>query len=140
MVFYVVMAGIILIYDLRLIIDYQLVVIVFLTTAALGLGVGVMNCYLFTRFPVWKSFWNILNRPLFILSCVLFLFEDVPVELREYLWWNPVTHVIGLMRGAFYATYDAQFASLTYVWMISTVCLMLGLILLSLYYRDLMEQ
>jgi len=139
-IFYIIVLGVIHIYDLRLIIDYELAALVFLSTSALAIGIGTVNCYLFTRFPIWNSFWTILTRPLFILSCVLFLFEDVPVELRDYLWWNPLVHITGLMRKAFYATYDAQFASLLYVWLVAIGSLTLGLGLLSLYYRDLIER
>jgi capsular polysaccharide transport system permease protein len=31
--------------------------------AALGAGVGVMNCFLSTRFVLYRTFWNILTRP-----------------------------------------------------------------------------
>jgi len=139
-IFYIMMLGIILVYDLRLIIDYELAIGVFLSASALAMGIGTVNCYLFTRFPIWRSFWGIVTRPLFILSCVLFLFEDVPIELRGYLWWNPLVHLVGLMRKAFYTTYDAQFASLIYVWLVAVGSLTLGLALLSLYYRDLIER
>ena len=56
---------------------------------ALRLGVGAMNCVLFGFFPTWKNIWAVLTRPMFILSGVLFIFEDAPPAFQTVLWWNP---------------------------------------------------
>ncbi len=50
--------------------------------AALAAGVGAINCYLFTAFPAWERMWAIATRPLFIISGVVFLFEDVPDQYQ----------------------------------------------------------
>ncbi|WP_298258109.1 ABC transporter permease [uncultured Litoreibacter sp.] len=140
MVFYVVIVGIHWVFDFSSIIDYKLIFLAFIVASFFAMGVGVVNCFLFTMFPVWQSIWGILMRPMFIVSGVFFLFEDVPTELRDYLWFNPLIHITGLMRAAFYPTYDASYVSLTFLFLTSAVLLSLGLVLLRRFYRDLIER
>lgn len=140
MVFYVVIVGIHLIFDVSSIIDYRRVFLTFIATSFFAMSVGIMNCFLFTKFPIWQSLWGVLMRPMFIISGVFFLFEDVPTELRDYLWYNPIIHITGMMRAAFYPTYDANYVSLTFLFLTSALLMSPGLILLRRFYRDLIER
>lgn len=97
----------------------------------LALGIGFLNAFLFLAFPAWERVWTIVTRPLFIISGVFFLFEDVPAELREALWFNPLFHVTGQMRDAFYPTYDAAYVSPVFAFSVGLSSLFLGLMLLS---------
>lgn len=105
--------------------------------AAIGVAVGTMNCFLIASFPIWGNIWSVLTRPLMILSCVIHLFDSTPQPWRDYMWYNPLIHVVGTMRSAFYIGYDAQYASPTYVFGVSLVIGLLGLLFLSRYYRTL---
>lgn len=98
---------------------------------ALAFGVGVLNAFLFVTFPAWERVWQIVTRPLFIISGVFFLFEDVPDDIRDFLWFNPLFHVAGEMRRAFFATYDATYASPAFVFAVATGISVLGLLLLA---------
>ncbi|SHF70420.1 capsular polysaccharide transport system permease protein [Litoreibacter ascidiaceicola] len=140
MVFYLVIFGIHQIYDVRLIVDFPTVILALLSAAIFGLAVGTINCFLFTRFVVLRTVWSILMRPMFIISGVFFLYEDVPVELQTYLWYNPILHLTGMMRDGFYATYDATYVSVVYLYLLAGSLLSLGLLLLRRYYRDLLER
>jgi capsular polysaccharide transport system permease protein len=106
---------------------------------AIGLGVGVLNCYLMTAFPVWERAWQILTRPLFLISGVLYIYEDMPRFAQEILWWNPLLHVTGIARTGIYSTYQAQYASVLFVLIVAAVTLVLGMLLLYRFNRDLME-
>lgn len=105
----------------------------------LAIGIGVLNCFLFTAFPWWQFGWAILTRPLFIISCVLFIYDDIPQPYQDYLWYNPLIHVIGQMRVAFYPSYIGNYVSPTYVFGIGLVLMMIGLGLLVRYHRDLLN-
>ncbi|MFN0115649.1 MAG: ABC transporter permease [Paracoccaceae bacterium] len=87
--------------------------------SALGLGVGTANAVLIAFWPTWRPVWTVLNRPLFLVSGVLFPFAAVPAELRPYVWVNPVSHVIALMRAAFYGPDEATGASAGYVLLVA---------------------
>lgn len=130
MVAYIVLAGILVIFDTRAVLDLPSIALSLGLTALLALGVGALNCYLLTRFPIWQQFWSILMRPLFFLSCVFIVFDDMPRFAREILWYNPIVHLVGLMRRGFYPTYDAPYVSEVYVLAVSGLCLLMGLILL----------
>lgn len=105
--------------------------------AILGFAIGVLNCYLMAAFPIWERAWQIATRPLFLISGVLFIFEDLPLFAREILWWNPLFHVTGIARAGLYSTYQASYASPVYVLAVAAVALPLGLLLLWRHGRAL---
>lgn len=98
--------------------------------AALALGVGTLNCFLIMRFPVWERLWHIATRPLFIVSGIFFLLEDLPRDLREIAWFNPLIHITSEMRRGVYASYDAAFVSAGFVYAAALAAFALGLMLL----------
>lgn len=104
---------------------------------AFGAAVGAMNCFLNAAFPWWVQVWAILNRPLFLVSCVIFIFDAIPQPFRDYLWWNPLVHIIGQMRKSFYPSYAGDYVSAAYVLGVSLFLYALGLALLIRYHRDL---
>ncbi|WP_376878349.1 ABC transporter permease [Albirhodobacter sp. R86504] len=106
----------------------------------LALGVGTLNCYLFHAFPLWQKVWGILNRPLFIMSCVFFVFDSISKAFQEWLWYNPLVHVIGQMRHGFYSSYHADYVDVIYVFALSLVLFTTGLALLLRYHRDLLSE
>ena len=102
-----------------------------LSLAILCAGVGVLNTYLFLAYPAWERVWQVMTRPLFIISGVFFLFEDLPHEVRDFLWFNPLIHVVGELRRGFYPTYPGSYVSLEYVLGIGLATGLLGLLLLQ---------
>jgi len=108
-------------------------------SGALGFGVGTCNCFLLTRFPIWQRAWSILNRPLFLVSAIFFVFETLPERFRDVLWWNPIVHVVGEFRRAFYESYQADYVSPAYVFGLSLALTAFGMIFLRRYHRELIE-
>lgn len=139
LVFIIVIGGIILVYDLQVILDVPSLALGFGLALLLALGVGTLNCFLLSSFPIWERLWAVITRPLFIVSGVFFILESVPQPFQDLLWWNPLVHVIGLIRKGVYSTYDASYASPTYVISVSAVCFGMGLITLRRYNRDIIN-
>ena len=108
--------------------------------AVLGLGIGTLNCVLFGFFPTWKNVWSVLNRPLFIISGIFFTFEMVPPAFQAVLWWNPIVHIIGVMRAGFYGTYDPHYVSYPYVLGIGLTTFVVGAYLLRRHATALIER
>jgi len=106
----------------------------------LGFGVGAVNCFLVTRFPVWQRIWSILNRPMFLLSCIVFTFESTPQPYRDWLWYNPIVHIVGVMRTGLYPGYDASYVSLVYVCFFSLICAVVGFFLIWRFKNDLLNR
>lgn len=139
-VFVVLVVAIILYYGLRLTPDPEAVMLSLTMAAALGLGIGTLNSVLFLASPTYESLFSILNRPLFLMSGVMFLINDLPEYMFKYLKWNPIAQVVGEMRHAFYPGYDASYVVPAYVFMISAVSFMLGLIGLQRYVFDALDR
>lgn len=130
LVFYIVMAGIIMFYDTRAMLDIAKVAEAIALAALFGLSLGTLNAFLFMRFHLWHVAWALISRPLFMISGVFFIFNSLPPGLRDYLWFNPYIHIVGIMRSGFYPTYDATYASPLYVILVSLALGVSGLLLL----------
>ncbi|MCB1361312.1 MAG: ABC transporter permease [Rhodobacter sp.] len=135
-----ILVGIVVVQGVTLIMDWNAVILSMALSAFLGLGVGTLNCFLTERIEIWSRIWQILNAPLMILSGVLMLPESLPTDIQYWLYYNPLIHLTGLMRQGFYSTYQPQYVSITYVLLWSMIPLMLGLILLRRYHRELINR
>lgn len=136
----IILSGIMIYDDIRTLLDWGKIGIAVSLTALLGLGLGCLNCFLFTRFPVWQTIWNILTRPLFLVSGVIIVYEDMPEIARQILWFNPVLHLTGIMRDGFYSIYSPNYVSYAYVGFWILVPMVLGLLLLRQFNRDLLNK
>ena len=106
----------------------------------LGLGVGLVNITLFALSKGWEVAYGVLSRPILFVSCVFYTFESLPLFAREILWWNPLVHVVGLMRTAFYPVYDGAHVSVLYVLALALGLTTLGLALMTMMTHRLAEQ
>ena len=120
--------------------DYSKIGQAYLLTLALAVGIGTLNSFLTLAYPIWQTAWSILNRPLFLVSCVFFIFESVPQPYSDYLWFNPIVHIAGLMRDGFYPFYQPTYVSITYPLAVAAVTTMAGLFLLNRYHRDILDK
>ncbi|MEM8537935.1 MAG: ABC transporter permease, partial [Pseudomonadota bacterium] len=105
----------------------------------LALGVGTLNSFLTLAYPVWQTAWAILSRPLFLVSCIFFNFEIVPQAYADYLWLNPLVHVVGMMRDGFYPFYQPTYVTVMYPIVLGCGLGMAGLFLLNRYHRDILD-
>lgn len=138
-VFTVLIGGIAIVQRIPLVLDVGVVLHALGLTVLLGAGIGTLNCFLIMRFPVWERAWSILTRPLFLMSGIFFTYELMPSVVRDVLWWNPVLHIVGLMRRGIYGVYPADYVNEGYVVTLSLILLVSGLLLLWRRYRDLLE-
>ena len=121
-------------------VEFQQIGLALGAAAALALGVGTLNCYLFTAFPAWERLWAIGLRPLFIISGVVFLFEDVPAKYQGLLAFNPLFHVTGLMRAAIYPTYLPSYINMWFVFALALATAGLGMLLLTKVHDELVSK
>lgn len=112
----------------------------FALAGLLGLGVGLVNTTLFALSKSWELAYGVISRPLFLVSAVFFTFASLPAFVREVLWWNPVIHLVGLMRAGFYPIYDDSHVSGLYVLALSLGLVATGLALMLACANKLAEQ
>ncbi len=120
------------------ILTYEIIAASFALAILLGVGVGTLNCFLFTLFPVWRLLWGVATGPLLLVSAVLYLYEDVPLFAQNYLWYNPLVHIIGMSRMGFFSTYHPSYISVVYVLVFALVPAFFGVMMLRKYGRSIL--
>jgi len=140
LVCYLLLGGLLLATDTRVVLDILPILGSLALSMLLGLAFGTLNCALIGLFPTWDMIWSIATRPLFLASGVFFTFETLPTAIQPYLWWNPLVHVIGLMRSGFYPMYNAHYAEPLYVLMVSLIVLLFGLLLMRRHHRTILNK
>jgi capsular polysaccharide transport system permease protein len=140
LVIYLVITGILLAYDTRAVLDVPQIATSLALVALFALGMGTLNAYLFLRFHVWHVFWSVISRPLFLISGVFFTYEHLPPMLKEYLWYNPLIHAVGIMRSGFYPSYQIGYTSPLYAAGVGLALLAIGLWLLAWQVKRLLHE
>ncbi len=135
-----VFAGILAVFDDPVHLDAVPIMGAFALGALLGLGVGLVNNTLFALSKGWELVYGVIARPLIFVSCVFYTFESLPRFAREVLWWNPIVHLVGLLRQGFYPVYDGAHVSALYVLTLALGLTVLGLVLMAAMGNRLVEQ
>ncbi len=140
LVFLIVISLILGIFETRTILDYHAIALAMACALAIGLSVGTLNCLVFAFYPLWQRIWAIITRPLFLISGIFFTFESLDEGVQDVLWWNPVVHLIGLMRHGFYPDYAASYVSMTYLGLWIALPSVVGLYFLKRYHRIIIHE
>lgn len=128
------------VWDTRTVLEIDRVMLAYLMTIAVATGIGLLNCFLFTMYPLWQQAWSIFTRPLFLLSGIIIMFERVPEPYSTFLWFNPVIHVVSENRAGFYLQYEPNWISPAYVFGVALVTGLGGMVFLYRYHRDMLER
>jgi capsular polysaccharide transport system permease protein len=136
----IIFAAIMLFFETRTNVDLRWVLLSIAMAAMLALGIGVLNAFLMPVFPIYASVFGILTTPLFFMSGILFLYEELPKFAQDVLWYNPLIHVTAMMRRGFYSQYSAEFVDPAYVFSISLVMLLIGYVFVSRYHRMIIDR
>ena len=91
----------------------------------LALGVGMLNSVLFFKFPLYEKLFTVVTRPLLLISGVFYLPDSLPSPYKEYLLYNPVSHIVMLFRKGFYPQYRADGLDIGYLmeWSIALIAI-----------------
>jgi len=135
----ILMTGILSVADTTALLDLGPILTAVSLAILTGLSIGMLNCVIFGLFPVWMQVWSIVTRPLFLVSGVIFIYDDMPPLAQNILWYNPLMHITGLMRQGFYPTYRGEYISVPYVVSLSLIVLFLGVVLMGRYHRDILN-
>ena len=103
-------------------------------------GIGLVNCFLTSVLPIWQFVWAVISRPMFLVSGVMFLIDDMPAQIRDYLLYLPMTHFISMSRAGFYSSYQAVYVSEAYVYGVSLVLIAFGMLMLHRFHRNMMNE
>ena len=97
--------------------------------ALFGSGVGMINAIIQMYMPSWSILFNLVTGPLYMVSGIFFIIEQVPLPLRDYLLYNPLYHLVEWFRAAFYPHYAHTYLDRGYAlwWSVSAVLIGWGL-------------
>lgn len=96
----------------------------------LGMGAGFIFASLSPVLPsIQQISGALLGRPLFLSSGLFFTAESVPAHVREYLLYNPIMHILELLRSAFFFQFETTHGSWSYATTWSVCTLVTGLLL-----------
>jgi capsular polysaccharide transport system permease protein len=65
--------------------------------------------------------------------------ESLPSRWETFLAWNPLVHIIAEVRSGFYHGYQPSYVSPAYVFGVSLVTGVVGLLFLWRFHRDMLE-
>ena len=139
LVFFIVISGIIFVEGLAIRIDVGTVVLGLFMAVVLGAGIGVLNCLLNEIYPVWGNVWKICTRPLVLASCIFYTFDGLPETVQVFLWFNPLVHVVGIMRDGFFQVYSADYVSVSLVFATAGIPAVIGLHFLRIYHKRIIN-
>lgn len=140
LVSFIIITGIRSMWDTRTTLELDRILLAYGMTIALGVGVGTLNCFLMTMYPIWQRSWSIITRPLFLLSGIIILYETIPEPYSNFVWYNPLIHIVSQSRSGYYIGYEAVFVSPLFVFGASLIMTLVGLVFLSRYHRDMLER
>lgn len=138
MVAAIILTGIFLLEDIRAILNFGPILKALAMVIVLAVGLGTFNSYMSYSFPVYKMIWGVVTRPLMLVSCVFYIYEDVPYFAQKILWYNPLVHLTGLLRTGVYSSYDPSYISMTYVGLLGGVPLFFGILFLRRFSKDIL--
>ena len=113
-------------------IRYEALIPAVLLGSLLATGVGLFNIVAFQKAPIYEQIFTVVTRPMFLISGVIFLPESIPPPFRDWILWNPVSHVILWFRTGIYPYYRAPFLDEGYLMICTAITLLIGLLVFSL--------
>jgi capsular polysaccharide transport system permease protein len=115
--------------------NIPLAFVLFVVTAILGFGTRLVLDALSERWPVIRSFEKLLFRCLFITSAVFYSAINIHRALGDWIFFNPLIHLVELTRQALYPGYPVWEVSLIYPTIFAFGMTLVGL-LLNLHSKD----
>ena len=114
--------------NMWLIDNLPLIVLCYLLISIFSIGLGLIFMTAGHRYIYTKEVINVIFRPLYFLSGVIFSLASLPQWLKPWLSWNPVLQAIEISRKGFSEFYLLDpLISLTYLIKITIITFFLGL-------------
>ncbi len=89
----------------------------------MGIGTGFVFASISPILPSIRQLSSaVLGRPLFLGSGIFFIAESVPAPVREYMLYNPLMHILELLRSAFFYEFESAYGDWGYAttWAVCT--------------------
>jgi capsular polysaccharide transport system permease protein len=92
-----------------------------------GFGIGTINAVAGQLYPSWRNVYDVVSRPLMIISGVFFLPDSLPPAARDLIAYLPTTQGIELFRHGFYEGYRSNILDPAYFFALGLGLTLIGL-------------
>jgi len=97
--------------------------------ALTGMGFGFLFASIIPVVPSMRQVTSLVfGRPLFLSSGLFFTAESLPPPVREWLLWNPLLHMMELMRDRFFVEFVTGHGSWSYAGSFAVTTFVVGLL------------
>jgi capsular polysaccharide transport system permease protein len=103
--------------------------VTFVLATMLAFGGATLCSGLNLMWPTTSQLVPMLIRALFFTSGLFFSVSDLPEKARNFLFYNPLTHLLEYARSAFVDGYGAHYIDLPYAFGFALVFLVVGLLI-----------
>ncbi len=103
------------------------ILIGFLSLWIFSLGLGMFFAVLGAIKKETKWILNVMLKPLYFLSGIMYSVSSIPWEYQKYLLFNPLIHALALLRKGFIEGYRADYLDGFYLFICCLVTLFIGL-------------
>lgn len=110
-----------------------------LLASFLGLGIGLINIFMYARYPVYEQLFSLFIRPMSLISGMFFLPDSMPHPYQDFLLYNPLCHIIILFRESVYREYRGTGLDTDYLLLFTTGCLVVGALLFTFGSKTIRE-
>jgi capsular polysaccharide transport system permease protein len=109
--------------------DFLAFLMINLLLISLGLGMGILLCVASAYWEDTVKVVSMVMRPMFFMSGIFFTATMIPQKYHYLLDWNPIFHVIELIRQAMFVSYTSPIGDWQYVAFCALVSNAVGLML-----------
>ncbi len=91
-------------------------------------GLGILNASISLYLPSFDRIFRNAMRPMYFVSGIFYTADSLPAAALEYLYYNPILHMVEWFRSDFYESYDSYSLDKNYLYMVTLSLLFIGLI------------
>lgn len=102
-----------------------------LLASFLGLGIGLINIFMYARYPIYEQLFSLVIRPMALISGMFFLPDSIPHPYQDFIPYNPLCHIIILFRESVYREYRGTGLDIDYLLLFTSACILVGALLFT---------
>ena len=107
---------------------YADAILAILATIYLGFAIGFISSVLYKLIRAWIAIQIVLLILAYIVSGAIVPLTNLPEQIRQWLWFNPLVHSVEWLRSAYYDAYGEGILCRGYLIGYATMLLFIGLI------------
>jgi len=105
------------------------VILSFFWLIIFGLSIGFISAIFSDMFSIYKHIFNALLIPLIFISAIMYTVDSLPIDLREIILLNPLTHFMELIHASYFKSLNTSYVNYNYMFLWTFIPFVFGLLL-----------